>query len=423
MNLREEIAGIIKGEALDDVAERKKYSRDTSIFERMPSLIVYPKNADDVEKLVRFVNEKNSKGVRLTLTARAGGSDMSGGPLTDSILVVFTKYINKIGPIVEDSATVEPGAFYRDFEKETLARGEILPSYPASRGMCTIGGMIANNAGGELNLHYGKTDEYVESLDVVLSDGTQAQIKPLTLAELAQKESGNSCEASIYRQVHALIEEHQDDIQSARPNVTKNSAGFALWDVLDKEQGIFDLTKLIVGSQGTLGLITKAQMRLVRTKAERAMLVIFISDLGALPEIVHRVLKFEPESFESYDNHTFSLAVHLLPQIIAQFGILKMIILAFAFLPEMWAVFRGGVPKLVLMAEFAEDTDQEALDKAEDARVALDDLPVRTKIAKNEVHAEKYWAVRRGSFALLRKNLHGLYAAPFIDDIVVHPDD
>ena len=423
MNLREEIAGIIKGEALDDIAERKKYSRDTSIFERMPSLIVYPKNADDVEKLVRFVNEKNSKGVRLTLTARAGGSDMSGGPLTDSILVVFTKYINKIGPIVEDSATVEPGAFYRDFEKETLARGEILPSYPASRGMCTIGGMIANNAGGELNLHYGKTDEYVESLDVVLSDGTQTQIKPLTLAELAQKESGNSFEASTYRQVHALLEEHHDDIQFARPNVTKNSAGFALWDVLDKEQGIFDLTKLIVGSQGTLGLITKAQMRLVRTKAERAMLVIFISDLGALPEIVHRVLKFEPESFESYDNHTFSLAVHLLPQIIAQFGILKMIILAFAFLPEMWAVFRGGVPKLVLMAEFAEDTDQEALDKAEDARVALDDLPVRTKIAKNEVHAEKYWAVRRGSFALLRKNLHGLYAAPFIDDIVVHPDD
>src|SRR3989344_1077034 len=423
MNLREEIAGIIKGEALDDIAERKKYARDTSIFERMPSLIVYPKNADDVEKLVRFVNEKNSKGVRLTLTARAGGSDMSGGPLTDSILVVFTKYINKIGPIVEDSATVEPGAFYRDFEKETLAHGEILPSYPASRGMCTIGGMIANNAGGELNLHYGKTDEYVESLDVVLSDGTQAQIKPLTLAELAQKESGNSCEASIYRQVHALIEEHQDDIQFARPNVTKNSAGFALWDVLDKEQGIFDLTKLIVGSQGTLALITKAQIRLVRTKAERAMLVIFISDLGALPEIVNRVLKFEPESFESYDNHTFSLAVHLLPQIIAQFGILKMITLAFAFLPEMWAVFRGGVPKLVLMAEFAEDTDQEALDKAEEARHELDDLPVRTKIAKNEVHAEKYWAVRRASFALLRKNLHGLYAAPFIDDIVVHPDD
>jgi len=429
MNLREEIAGIIKGEALDDIAERKKYSRDTSIFERMPSLIVYPKKADDVEKLVRFVNEKNSKGlpeqagVRLTLTARAGGSDMSGGPLTDSILVVFTKYINKIGPIVEDSATVEPGAFYRDFEKETLARGEILPSYPASRGMCTIGGMIANNAGGELNLHYGKTDEYVESLDVVLSDGTQAQIKPLTLAELAQKESGNSFEASTYRQVHALLEEHHDDIQFARPNVTKNSAGFALWDVLDKEQGIFDLTKLIVGSQGTLALITKAQIRLVRTKAERAMLVIFISDLGALPEIVHRVLKFEPESFESYDNHTFSLAVHLLPQIIAQFGILKMIMLAFAFLPEMWAVFRGGVPKLVLMAEFAEDTDQEALDKAEEARHELDDLPVRTKIAKNEVHAEKYWAVRRGSFALLRKNLHGLYAAPFIDDIVVHPDD
>lgn len=423
MTLREEISEIIKGDVADDAPTLKKFSRDTSIFERTPQLIVYPKDADDIERLVKFVNKKNSQGAKLSLTARAAGSDMSGGPLTDSILVVFTKYMNGIGPIAGSSAKVEPGAYYRDFEKETLLRGEILPSYPASRGLCTIGGMIANNAGGELNLHYGKTNEYVESLDVVLSDGTQTTISPLTLEELSGKEKGNSFEASIYRQIHALIEGNHALIQSAKPNVTKNSAGYPLWDVLDKESGIFDLTQLITGSQGTLALITKAQVRLVRTKAERAMLVMFISDLGALPEIVHRVLKFEPESFESYDNHTFSLAVHLLPQLIFQFGILKMIMLLFAFLPEMWAVFRGGVPKLVLMAEFAEDTDEQALDKAEEARHEIEDLPVRTKIASNEVHAEKYWAVRRGSFALLRRNLHGLYAAPFIDDIVVHPDD
>ena len=106
-----------------------------------------------------------------------------------------------------------------------------------------------------------------------------------------------------------------------------------------------------------------------------------------------------------------------------QFGFLQMIELGLDFIPEMWMVATGGVPKLVLMAEFAENTPDEALRKAEEAQAALEGLPVRTKIAKTEMEEAKYWTVRRQSFALLRKNLKGLYASPFIDDIVVHPND
>jgi FAD/FMN-containing dehydrogenase len=96
--------------------------------------------------------------------------------------------------------------------------------------------------------------------------------------------------------------------------------------------------------------------------------------------------------------------------------------LGVSFLPEVGLVLQGGVPKLVLMAEFAEDTAKEALRKANEARNALADLKLPMRIAKNEQAAEKYWIVRRESFALLRKNLKGLYAAPFIDDFVVPPD-
>lgn len=420
MPLRKHLASLIKGDAVDDAATIQKYSRDTSIFERAPKVVVFPKDAEDVAAVVKFVHEARESGEDISLAARSAGTDMTGGPLTDSVSLVFTKYMNAIGAIEENEATAEPGVYYRDFEKATLAKvGKIIASYPASRELCAIGGMVSNNSGGELTLRYGKTNDYVRSLDVVLSDGSRATLRPVSLGELDVKERENSLEGKMYAGIHALIEAHADEIEAARPQVTKNSAGYALWNVMNAKRDTFDLTQLVVGSQGTLAIVTSATIGLVKTKEHRSMLVVFLSDIGILPEIVARVLKFKPESFESYDDHTFKLAVRFIPQIIGQLGFVKMIQLGLAFIPEMWMVVSGGVPKLVLMAEFAEDHPEDALEKAEEARDALRGLAVRTEIAKSEIAAAKYWTIRRESFSLLRKNLHGLYAAPFIDDLVV----
>ena len=424
MNLREELSGVVSGDVVDDLETRTRYSRDTSIFERLPQIVLFPKTPDDVAATVKCVQEHAQRGEHISLAARSAGTDMTGGPLTDGVSVVFTKYMNHVGEFGDDWAESEPGVYYRDFEKATLSkRGMILPSYPASRELCAVGGIVSNNSGGELTLQYGKTNRYVRQLEVVLSDGTKTTLKALSERELQAKEAQQDLEGDIYRKVHALIGAHEHEIEAAKPNVTKNSAGYALWNVIDKKNGTFDLAQLVCGSQGTLALVTKARLGLVRLKSHRAMLVVFLSDIGILPEIVHRVLKFSPESFESYDDQTFKLAVRFIPQIIRQFGVVQMIKLGFEFVPEMLMVATGGVPKLVLMAEFAEDTADEALRKAEEAGAVLHDLAVRTKIAKSEIAAKKYWTIRRESFALLRKNLRGLYASPFIDDIVVHPDD
>ena len=151
------------------------------------------------------------------------------------------------------------------------------------------------------------------------------------------------------------------------------------------------------------------------------MLVIFLFNLETLPEIVKRVLPQNPESFESYDDHTFTLAVKLLPGLLSQMGLVKAAELGISFIPEAAMVATGGVPKMILMAEFAEDTIEEADRKAKAAEDALADMHLEMKIEKDEKESEKYWIVRRESFALLRKNLHGLYASPFIDDFVVPP--
>ncbi|MFZ2983639.1 MAG: FAD-binding oxidoreductase, partial [Minisyncoccia bacterium] len=405
-------------------------SRDTSLFSRMPELVVYPKDAADVSAIVKVIRQAHDEDGTTVLAARSGGTDMSGGPLTTGVVVSFTKHMNHMGevtshvttePPTDGYAVTEPGVFYRDFEKATLAKNLILPSYPASRNIAAMGGIVSNNSGGERTLKYGKTERYVEELDVVLSDGSQVTFKALTPAELEEKKKLETLEGAIYREMDELVTKHEALIEAHRPRVSKNSAGYALWSVRDPKTGVFNLAKLICGSQGTLALWTRAKLGLVQPKEHRAMLVVFLSDLDVLPEIVKRVLLENPESFESYDDHTLSLAVKFIPEMLLQMGFLRAMKLGISFIPEVFMTLTGGVPKLILMAEFAEDTSEEATRKAFAAQAALADLHLQTKIQKSEKEAEKYWIVRRESFNLLRKHVRGLSTAPFIDDFVVPP--
>lgn len=427
MSIVDQLRTIVRGEVSTDALDLTEASRDTSLFERMPEVVVFPEDAEDVAKVVLAVRAGKQAGEKVSVTARAAGTCMSGGPLTDSVVLSFTKHMHAVtdleaGPDGQTGAVwTEPGAFYRDFEKVTLEKGLIMPSYPASRELAAMGGIIANDSGGEKTLAFGKTHEYVEELEVVLANGSRVSFGARTKQEVAAKKAQQDLEGKIYREMDTLLSEHQALIKKARPMVTKNSAGYALWDIRTPDGGM-NLAKLVAGSQGTLALWTRAKLRLIKPKAHRAMLVCFLSDINHLPEIVKRVLPFAPESFESYDDHTFTLAVKFLPEMLSQMGWTRAARLGISFIPEAEMVLVGGVPKLVLMAEFAEDTIEEADKKAEEAREAIEDLPVKTHIEKDERHSEKYWIVRRESFALLRKNLRGTYASPFIDDFVIPTD-
>ncbi len=428
-DLKKEIVRVITGEVKDDADTLKKMSRDTSLFMRMPELVACPADAADVAAIVQTVHDAKKAGADVCVAARAAGTDMSGGPLTTGVVISFTEHLNRVltvesgnDPIADGYAETEPGVFYRDFEKETLAKNLILPSYPASRELCAMGGIVANNSGGERTLEYGKTEKYIEEMDVVLSDGSTTTFKLFSPEEVEEKKRLKTLEGALYRGMDELLAKNARLIAAHKPKVSKNSAGYALWNVRDERTGGLNLAKLICGSQGTLALWTRARLALVTPKEHRAMLVIFLSDIALLPEIVKRVLPQHPESFESYDDHTFTLAVKLLPQMLRQMGFAKAARLGIDFIPEAAMVATGGVPKLILMAEFAEASIEEADRKAFAARDALNGLDVQAKIEKNEKESEKYWIVRRESFSLLRKNLHGMYASPFIDDFVVPPE-
>lgn len=390
------------------------YSRDASLYRVVPSEVVHPKDAEEIAELVRQVSAEKQAGKDVSLTARSAGTDMSGGPLTKSIVVDMLKYFNKVievspsTPLGTGFAVAQPGVFYRDFDKATKAKGLELPSYTASREICSVGGMVANNSGGEKNLKYGKTARYVEELEVVLSDGkvhTFPNPNDPFVEELRTK-------------VAKLVADNKDTIEKHKPVVEKNSSGYALWDLGPDT----NLARLFVGSQGTLGLITKIKFKLVQPEQYSSMVVIFMKDLNDLGVMVPEVLKHKPDSFESYDDHTFSLAIKYFPELAAQMksGIIS---LGMSFLPEMLMLLLGGVPKMVLLVEFRAATQAEALKKAQELKTAIDPLSVtdKTRLVQNAHGARKFWAIRRESFNLLRKKVRGMRTAPFIDDFVVPP--
>lgn len=410
----------IEGEVSDTPAHIDKYSHDASIFEVKPKVVVFPKNQSDVEKLVHFVKENKKNYPELSLTARAAGTDMSGGPLSDSIVVEFTKYFNHKPEVHDQSAVTEPGVFYRDFEKQTLKKGLLFPSYPASKSICAMGGIVNNNSGGEKSLKYGKTENYVKSIKAVLADGKTYNIKPLNKDELKAKIEQKDFEGEIYRKIFKLISQNRQIIKKAKPTVHKNSAGYNLWDVWNEEEGVFDLTKLWVGAQGTLGLMLSADIRLVPVNKFRKMVIISLPNMDNLGEIIRKVLPLDPESFESYDDNTLKLALRYFPEFAKQLGFWGMIQAGIAFLPSFMMMFAGGLPKLILQIDFT-GNDQNELDaKVSELLETLKPLNLKTKVATGK-QEEKYWLVRRESFNLLRSKVRERHTAPFIDDFVIDP--
>ncbi|MAF79710.1 FAD-binding oxidoreductase [bacterium] len=419
-----DLKNLVKGEVRDDEETLEEFSHDTSLFGVRPKVVVSPEDVEDVKTLVRYISEHKDSDSSLSLTARSGGTDMSGGPLNESIVLDFIPHFNHFSVDSESlCAEIEPGVFYRDFEKETGPKGVLMPSYPASKSIAALGGMVMNNAGGEKTLRYGQTRKFVEEVRMVLRDGNEYSFGSLEAEELERKLQQDDFEGEVYQGVHKLLEEHYKLVQSAQPKTSKNSAGYALWDVWDKESGRFDLSQLFVGSQGTLGIMTGAKLRLIKEKKHKILMPVFLSSWDELPEIVQAVLPHDPESLELFDIETLKLGLRFMPEVAKKAGS-SFIPFALKFLPEVWVGIRlMGLPKLVVLVHLAEDSESEVRSKAAKVDALVRRFHVCARTIYSEEEAEKYWIMRRESFNLLRQHVKGKRTAPFIDDFCIFPKD
>lgn len=416
----DDLRQLVAGDVIFDKEAKKKYARDTSIFEIEPEVVVAPKNTEDIQNLVKYVNKNKGDHPGLSLTARSAGTDMSGGTLTDSIQVEFTQYFNHIKNVSDTSVTVEPGVYFRDLEKELDAIGKLYPPYPASKALCALGGIVNNNSGGEKTLQYGKTNSYIEELEMVLSDANTYSFKKITREALDKKMSQKDFEGQIYRKMFELVVKNEEIIKRTKPTVSKNSSGYNIWDVWDGSH--FDLTQVICGAQGTLGFMTQAKLKVVPKPKHEKLFVIFMKNLDDLPHFVQDVLPLKPTSLEITDDNTFKIYLRYareMAQIIGAGGLANTIKL---FWPETKLILQHGMPKLITLVEFEGDDTHDLNEEMKTMEKITKKYGMIGHKVTSQLEASKYWKLRRDTFKLLREKIKNKHSTPFVDDVIVRPE-
>lgn len=404
MSQKHFLEDIIEGELHDDKQTLDIYSTDASIFRVQPDTVVFPKNLNDVKNIVKQVSDLKQQGEPVSVTPRAAGTCMSGGSLTNSIMLDMTKYFHGVGEVDvhHKLISVGSGAYYRDVEKALLPKQLLFPPYTSSKDLCAIGGMIGNNASGEKSLRYGATVNWVHSIHIVLSDGEEYQFGPLSISELDDKKRLDTFEGHIYREIDSLLTENTNVINQARPTVRKNAAGYGLWHIWNKDRTEFNLAKLFVGAQGTLGILSGATLSVIDNPKSTRMIVIAIDSLSHLAEAIKIILAERPEGLEVYDKHTYELAKIYMPDDAAR-----------------TTMSEGN--QMVLFAQFAEPSEDQT---NHNAKVCLEVLKKHKFVGKyieDADEAESYWKIRRASFKLLKEHAHGTKrAAPFIEDTIIN---
>lgn len=420
--IKEDLATLVSGEVEDSSDIKDFFSHDASMFELVPEVVVSPKDTKDVSAVVSYVAKNKRAKPSLSVTVRSGGTCMSGGAINDSIILNMTRHFNNIGEVTRDEAQTQPGVYYRDFEKATLEHGAIMPSFPASRDLCTVGGMVNNNAGGEKSLEYGKTEDFVKQLRVVFADGKEYTVRPLSRDELKKKMSQNDFEGELYKKTYELIDQNYDAIMAAKPSVSKDSTGYHLWNVYNRESGVFDLTHLVCGSQGTLGITTDITFKLVPAPKHSGTLVVFLRSIDDLGTLINKVMEHKPATFEGFDNYTLMLSFKLFfffRKTLGWWGLAK---LGLQLIPDALKLLRG-IPKMVLLIEFTGETPEEVAEKVHRMHIDMKEFGHEALFEEDntEEKAKKFWIMRRQSFNILRQKVKDKHTAPFMDDLIVQP--
>ncbi len=238
----------------------------------------------------------------VSITARGGGTSQAGQAIGAGVLIDTSKYLNRVLEVnvAERWARIEPGVVLDELNAQLKPHGLRFAPDISTASRATVGGMIANNSSGARSVLYGKTIDHVLELDVVLADGSIAHFRPLSGSELDTACTGATLEASCYRTVRELAAAQRDEIDRRFPKVLRRVGGYNLDEFVDPARP-FNLSRIIVGSEGTLGLVVSAKVNLVPLPAAKAVLTIefeeLLDALGATP----LVLRHGPSAVEVMD--------------------------------------------------------------------------------------------------------------------------
>src|SRR5262245_2515587 len=296
-DLRSGLAAQLEGEVRFDPISQALYSTDASVYQILPLGVVIPKTRDDVIRALQICRDRG-----VSITARGGGTSQAGQAIGAGVQLDFSKYLRRVLSFEPEAkrVRVEPGIVLDELNAFLRPYNRTLPLDISTSDRATIGGMIANNSSGTRSVVYGKTLDYVQSVTALLSDGSVVEMSPLDAAQLDAKCGQSNLEGRCYRTVRNLAAQHAAQIERRYPRILRRVGGYNLDEFVPGKEP-FNLSRLLVGSEGTLALILDATLRLVSPPKQRAMCVVQFQDLLESLAATPVILRHQPSAVELLD--------------------------------------------------------------------------------------------------------------------------
>jgi FAD/FMN-containing dehydrogenase/Fe-S oxidoreductase len=401
VSLQRALEGAVEGEIRFDKMSRAIYSTDASVYQIIPAGVVIPRSASDVISALRICREHG-----VSITARGGGTSQSGQAVGAGVQIDFSKYMRRVLEVDPEgkSVVVEPGIVVDELNDRLKPHGLQLPIDLSTASRATIGGMIANNSSGTRSIIYGSTIDYVLELEVLLADGSVVTMRPLESGELDRKCEQDDLEGRCYRAVRRLAEEHAAEIDRRYPKILRRVGGYNL-DRFVPSQGSFDLCKLMVGSEGTLGLVLEAKLRLVGHPGAKVLSVAQFRDLRDAMTATPAILQHHPSAVELMDRNLLEMTRGKI-----EFEPLRDFIV--------------GDPGAVLIVEFMGESMEglpERIDRL-DTDLRARDLTAHVHRAIDDGAQARIWKLRQAGLGLALAETGDAKGVSYVEDTAVAPD-
>ncbi|WP_132060156.1 FAD-binding and (Fe-S)-binding domain-containing protein [Halorussus amylolyticus] len=395
---------LVDGEVRFDSYSRELYATDASAYEVTPIGVVLPASTEDVSAVMAYCADRE-----ISVLPRGGGTSLAGQAVNEAVVLDFTAHMGNIVSIDPDCARAraQSGAVLAELNAELEPHGLKFAPDPAAGDRSALGGAIGNNSTGAHSLKYGKTDAYVEECEVVLADGTVTTFGEMEIEELREEaDSEGGLEARIYAEVVRILDDERGAIDEAYPQLKRNVSGYNLDRlVTEAESGTVNLARLLAGSEGTLAIVTEAEVGLEPIPETKSMALLAYGDLLDAMDDVAPILDHDPAAVEVLDDVLVELARDT----------------------EEFADVVGMLPDgtdSVLLVEFYADSDEEGREKVSDL---LADREGDRAFAAMEAHDDderaRFWKLRKSGLPILLSRTSDAKHISFIEDAAVPPEN
>ena len=399
--LAEELQKRVSGEVRFDPFSRVLYSTDASIYQMEPVGVVIPRSVEDVLAVVEIARDN-----RVPVLPRAGGTGLAGQSINHAIVMDFSKYLNQVVEVNQEEqwVRVQPGIVLDQLNRYLAPYNLQYAPDPTTSNRACVGGGIGNNTCGAHSVIYGKTLDHIKEVDVVLSDVAQAHFQSLEPHELEAKLNGEGLESDIYRGVLRIARENLAEIEARYPKIMRRVSGYNLDSFLGEEP--VNLTKMVVGSEGTLCVVTEAKVNLVPRPTMTSLSVLHFADIFEASEATKEVLKHGPSSVEVLDKMVLDRSRESIGQ-------------------SRNLAFVQGNPGAMLLVEFYGESEAELTAKMEHLRddMAHRRLGYACVNLLDRADQDMVWNVRKGGLGLLMSIRGDAKPIPFVEDPAVDPEN